>query len=114
MKRNILLDTGVLVTFINKREKLHLWTNEQWKKIEPPLYSQPEFLPAIERYNGVAFRVVRKFLQEQTTDYLDIFILSAKFGLIPAYQLIPNYDQKMDRVRSQELKPLVNVKFNEL
>jgi hypothetical protein len=77
-------------------------------------YSQLEFLPAIERYNGVAFRVVRKFLQEQTTDYLDIFILSAKFGLIPAYQLIPNYDQKMDRMRSQELKPLVNLKFNEL
>ncbi|BBD55403.1 DUF6884 domain-containing protein [Planktothrix agardhii] len=59
-------------------------------------YSQLEFLPAIERYNGVAFRVVRKFLQEQTTDYLDIFILSAKFGLIPAYQLIPNYDQKYE------------------
>ncbi len=37
MKRNVLLDTGVLVTFINKKEKLHPWTNEQWKKIEPPL-----------------------------------------------------------------------------
>lgn len=37
MKRNILLDTGVLVTFINKREKLHSWTKEQWKKIELPL-----------------------------------------------------------------------------
>ncbi|BBD55404.1 type II toxin-antitoxin system VapC family toxin [Planktothrix agardhii] len=37
MKRNILLDTGVLVTFINKREKLHPWTKEQWKKIELPL-----------------------------------------------------------------------------
>jgi predicted nucleic acid-binding protein len=31
MKRNILLDTGVLLTFINKREKLHPWTKEQWK-----------------------------------------------------------------------------------
>lgn len=37
MKNKVLLDTGVLVTFINKRENLYSWTNQQWKLIEPPL-----------------------------------------------------------------------------
>ena len=77
-------------------------------------YSDVENLPAIERYNGVVFRVVRKFLRQQTSDHLDIFILSAKFGLISSHELIPNYDQKMDKKRSQEIQSSVNAKFCEL
>lgn len=30
MRKKVLLDTGVLVAFINKREKLHSWAIEQW------------------------------------------------------------------------------------
>ena len=37
MRRNVLLDTGVLVAFINQREKSHSWAIEQWKAVEPPL-----------------------------------------------------------------------------
>lgn len=37
MRKKVLLDTGVLVAFINRREKLHSWAVEQWKMIEPPL-----------------------------------------------------------------------------
>lgn len=77
-------------------------------------YSDVEILPAIERYNGVGFRVVRKFLQQKNADYLDIFILSAKFGLISSNELIPDYDQKIDKRRSQELQSTVNAKFCEL
>ncbi|WP_084555325.1 DUF6884 domain-containing protein [[Phormidium ambiguum] IAM M-71] len=76
--------------------------------------SDIETLLALERYNGVAFRVVRKFLQQRKPDYLDIFILSAKFGLISSNELISNYDQKMDKKRSQELQSTVNAKFCEL
>ncbi|MFM2060849.1 MAG: hypothetical protein RLZZ507_519 [Cyanobacteriota bacterium] len=76
-------------------------------------YSSVENLPALERYNGVAFRVVRKFLQQQISHNLDIFILSAKFGLISSHELIPNYDQKMDKKRSLELQSSVNAKFRE-
>lgn len=36
MRKNVLLDTGCLVAFINKREKLHSWAIEQWKMIDPP------------------------------------------------------------------------------
>jgi predicted nucleic acid-binding protein len=36
MIRNVLLDSSVLVAFINKRERLHLWATEQWKMVTPP------------------------------------------------------------------------------
>lgn len=66
-------------------------------------------LPALDRYDGPTFKVVRKFLrehQDQST-HLDIYILSAEFGLISAAIEIPEYDRKMTIARSQELRPSV-------
>ena len=37
MKKQVLLDTGVLVAFINKREKYHSWAIQEWKMVKPPL-----------------------------------------------------------------------------
>ncbi len=37
MKRRIILDTGPLVAFINRRDKYHKWATLQWAQIEPPL-----------------------------------------------------------------------------
>lgn len=37
MKQNVLLDTGPLVAFVNKRENFHHWALNQWKIINPPL-----------------------------------------------------------------------------
>lgn len=71
----------------------------------------PGLLPAIDRYDGPTFRVLRRYLKEQPSAQLDIFILSAKFGLIPANQLIPNYDQRMTLLRAQELHPDVIAKL---
>lgn len=65
--------------------------------------SQPEALPALERYDGPAFRVVRRFLREQPDPALDIYVLSGKFGLISSNQLIPDYDHKMSQARALEL-----------
>lgn len=64
-------------------------------------------LAAIQRYNGPSFRVLRKFLQQYPTTSLDTYILSAKFGLISGQELIPDYDQKMTKIRSQELQSSV-------
>jgi hypothetical protein len=69
--------------------------------------SDPGLLPAIDRYDGPTFRVLRRFLKERPSAALDIFILSAKFGLIPHNQPIPNYDQRMTPLRAQELHPSV-------
>ena len=67
--------------------------------------TEPSLLPAIERYNGPAFRVLRRFLKEQPSKPLDIRFVSAEFGLISADHPIPNYDQRMTPLRAQELHP---------
>lgn len=37
MKQRVVVDTGVLVAYLNRREKLHEWTKVQLKDIAPPL-----------------------------------------------------------------------------
>lgn len=69
--------------------------------------SDAGLLPAIERYDGPAFRLLRRFLRGQPSAPLDTYILSAKFGLIPSDCLIPDYDQEMTRQRAGELHPEV-------
>lgn len=71
--------------------------------------SDAGLLPALQRYDGPAFKVARKFLREHPHDaqLLSILILSAQFGLIPASQLIPYYDQRMTPERAHELRPEV-------
>jgi len=78
--------------------------------------SEPDLLPAIERYDGPPFRVLRKFLRERLREAqsLDIFILSAEFGLIPAGHPIPYYDHRMTPGRAHDLQPLVLYKLKEI
>lgn len=64
-------------------------------------------LPAIARYDGPAFRLLRRFLQKPPPELPDIYILSAKFGLISQEHPIPYYDQRMTQQRSRELQPEV-------
>lgn len=70
-------------------------------------------MPAIERYDGPAFRVLRRYLQtraaanEFKSAGLDVYVLSAEFGLIPADQPIPDYDRRMTPERAKELQPSV-------
>ncbi len=37
MKHDILIDTGPLVAFLNRRDKFHEWTAAHWNKIAPPM-----------------------------------------------------------------------------
>jgi hypothetical protein len=65
------------------------------------------FLPAIERYEGPAFRVLRRFLRERPAGAPDVLILSAEHGLI-AYDLpIATYDREMTPARARDLRPLI-------
>jgi hypothetical protein len=70
-------------------------------------------LPAIERYDGPAFRVLRRFLRKQSDDAkrLDVFVLSAMYGLIPAECSIAEYDQVMTSQRVAELHDKVLAAF---
>lgn len=73
-------------------------------------------LPALERYDGPAFRVLRKFIVEcpAVACNLDIRILSAKFGLIPADRPIPFYDKPMTARRAITLNPAVSAEVERL
>ena len=77
-------------------------------------HSNPSLLPALERYDGPAFRVVNKFMRVRPFEAqsLDVYVLSAKFGLIPSSQLIPNYDHRMtlQKVRELQLLTLTELK----
>lgn len=66
-----------------------------------------ELLPAVERYDGPAFQILRRFLRESPSEAPDVLILSAEHGLIPHDLPIAAYDRKMTPARARELRPLV-------
>jgi uncharacterized protein len=37
MKQGVILDTGPLVAFLNRRDKFHQWALDQWGQIAPPM-----------------------------------------------------------------------------
>ncbi len=67
--------------------------------------ADPELLPALDRYDGPAFRVLRRYLPSHGPEALDAYIISAGFGLIPSHTPIPNYDQTMTSQRAELLRP---------
>jgi len=61
-------------------------------------------LPAIERYDGVNFRVLKKLKREHAFPHdLDVLILSAKYGLLHSETPIEAYNFKMTEARAAEL-----------
>src|SRR4051794_5911479 len=62
-------------------------------------------IPAVDRYDGPAFRVLRKYLREVHDPSLTVQILSAKYGLIDAEYPIPYYDCRMTRPVASTMKP---------
>ena len=73
-------------------------------------------LPAIDRYRGPSFRVLRRWLSDypEAATRLDVSILSAEFGLIPAIQPIPDYDRRMTAARAVELRAQVRATLEQL
>ena len=37
MDKSIIVDTGPLVAFLNRSDRFHNWTKQQWERIHPPL-----------------------------------------------------------------------------
>jgi hypothetical protein len=74
-------------------------------------------LPALERYDGPAFRVLRRQLRaaarrdplrgDLLRGDLTVLVLSARFGLIEASRPIPDYDERMTATRAEELAAIV-------
>jgi hypothetical protein len=64
-------------------------------------------LPAIERYDGPPFKVLRLYLRQPGAAPPETYVLSAKFGLISGNHPIPDYDRLMTPERAEELRPQV-------
>ncbi len=75
-----------------------------------------ELLPAIERYNGPLFFVLRRFLRKcpRQARQLDVYILSAAYGLISGDFPTPWYDQKINASRVAELRSQVYTTFADI
>ena len=69
-------------------------------------------LPAIDRYDGPAFRVLRRYLREVGDENLAVLILSAEHGLIEAARPIRDYDRKLTAVRADAMHPTVRLAFD--
>lgn len=66
----------------------------------------PGVLPAIDRYDGSSYRVLRSFLRQcQWPNNLSVAVLSAKYGLVGAFANIELYDQRMTPEKAQEMAP---------
>lgn len=73
----------------------------------------PGLLPALERYDGVNFRVLRKARREgYWPENLDVLIVSAKYGLLKSDTFIENYDQRMTLYQALTLQPIVSASLN--
>ena len=63
---------------------------------------------AINVYDGPFYRLLRKnILEFDNNNGLDIYIISAKYGLIDPLHEIQTYDQKMDDEQAKRLKPKI-------
>src|SRR5437879_513915 len=69
-----------------------------------------ELLPALERYQGPTYRVIKG----NRPPHLTIWIVSAEFGLIAETEKIPDYDKKLTAKHAQELAPVVSAALDDL
>ena len=68
----------------------------------------PESLPALERYDGVVYRTLRKAKREGWfPSNLDVLIISAAYGLLPNYQPINDYERRITPERARQLLPAI-------
>jgi hypothetical protein len=68
----------------------------------------PVPMKALDRYEGVNFKVIKKFNREKgLPDNMDIVIISARYGLITQDAYIEPYDVRMTRKRAETLHPEV-------
>jgi hypothetical protein len=74
----------------------------------------PALMPAVERYDGPAFRVLRRYMRSHADTGTRVSILSARYGLISPDTLIVDYDETMTAARAAEMAPIVADRLREL
>jgi len=74
----------------------------------------PAPLPAIERYDGPAYRVLRKYLRSEPIAPPSTWVLSAKYGLVNADHPMQDYDQRMTEELAKALRPAIQKRLRSL
>lgn len=64
-------------------------------------------IPALDRYDGTFFQVLKKALRDGHGEDLQVVILSGKFGLLGVNTAIPNYDQRITPDQCRKLRPII-------
>ncbi len=68
-----------------------------------------EPVEALDLYSGYFFKIIKKAIRDgDFNKRIDIWILSAKYGLIEDETEIQHYDRRMDSKRAAELAPQVS------
>jgi hypothetical protein len=75
------------------------------------LTSRP--LRAVERYDGPAFRVLRRHVRQRPREFLHIRILSARFGLISDGVEIPRYNRSLSELDVTEFRPRIELQLEQ-
>lgn len=70
-------------------------------------------LPAVERYDGPAYRVLRKYLREAPQS-VDSYVLSARYGFTRSTEPLPAYDDRITPERALALRPSVSRGISEV
>jgi len=64
--------------------------------------------PAFDIYSGYYYKILKKAIADGAfVDWLDVCILSAKYGVLDRNDEIAVYDRRMDSDRATELRPAV-------
>ncbi len=71
-------------------------------------------LPAIDRYDGPCFRVLRAYLRQSATEGPQVWITSAKYGLVAGKDPIHNYNRRMTPRRAHRLAGDILCQFRRL
>jgi predicted nucleic acid-binding protein len=110
VKENVILDTGPLVAFLNRRDKFHNWSLEHWDQIQPAMLTcEAVISEACFLLSGTETGVesVMQMIQRKIiaiSFHLDAHIQPIK-SLILKYRSVPMSLADACLIRMSELQP---------
>lgn len=75
-------------------------------------HQKPGLVPALDLYDGVNYRVIRKARRDGYWPAPQVVIVSAKYGVLDPQTLIERYDQRMTPKRAQALQQQVGTQLD--
>jgi predicted nucleic acid-binding protein len=114
MKPGVILDTGPIVAFLNRRDKYHQWALAQWDQIAPPMLTCEAVISEACFLLGFTTTGTESVLQLLERNIISIsFCLSDNLQpvkkLLAKYRSVPMSLADACLVRMSELNPKIQV-----